>query len=99
MDPADLALIWLGQVSFSLYLTHELVLAPLHHRFHGALGPAALFGLSCAAALPAAYAFYWFVERPAHRLARRAGRRFGLGGPGETARTVEVGLPSTAGAS
>lgn len=71
------ALRWLGQISFSLYLAHELVLAPLHHQLHGSMTPAALCALSCVAALPAAYAFYAVIERPAHRLAREAGRQLG----------------------
>ena len=66
----------LGEASYSIYLTHT----------HG---PAILFALgiskflspalswSCEMAMCAAFAtvFYWFVERPSHRLARRVSRQ------------------------
>jgi peptidoglycan/LPS O-acetylase OafA/YrhL len=66
-------LVWLGMVSFSLYLIHEPVLGVLHHTLHGLLSPAAICTISLAAAVPAAWLFYLGVERPVHRLARRIG--------------------------
>lgn len=68
------ALTWLGTVSFSLYLTHELVLVTLHHGLHERLPPLAICALSLAAALPAAWLFYVAAEDPAQRLARLIGR-------------------------
>ena len=69
------ALVWLGTISFSLYLIHVPVLALLFNGLHDRLPPAAICALSIAVALPAAYLFYLFVERPAHRLARLIGRK------------------------
>jgi peptidoglycan/LPS O-acetylase OafA/YrhL len=69
------ALVWLGAISFSLYLSHESVLAVLHHELHGRLSPTAICALSIAAALPAAHLFHVVVERPAQRLAHAVGRR------------------------
>ena len=70
------ALIWLGAVSFSLYLIHEPVLAALHHTLHGLLPATAICAISLAAALPAAWLFYVGAERPVHGFARRVGRAF-----------------------
>jgi peptidoglycan/LPS O-acetylase OafA/YrhL len=69
------AFVWLGTISFSLYLIHEPVLALLFNGLHDRLPPAAICALSLTAALPAAYVFYLLVERPTHRLARLIGRR------------------------
>jgi peptidoglycan/LPS O-acetylase OafA/YrhL len=66
--------LWLGRVSFSLYLVHVPVLASV----------AFLIGdkewwLVALIAIPASFAIAWLfhvaVETPAHRLARRAGSR------------------------
>ena len=63
-------LAWLGRVSFSLYLVHELVLAVLHHLLHGAVAPWLILVLSCCLALVAAQIFYSVIERRSHHLAR-----------------------------
>ncbi len=62
---------FLGTISFSLYLVHIPVLAVLQHGLHGRLPPAAMWAAGVLASLLAAWVFYWAVERPAHRLARR----------------------------
>lgn len=64
---------WLGRVSFSLYLVQAPVIGTLAF----ALGDGNWL-LVAALAIPGCLALAWFfhlaVERPAHRLARRAGR-------------------------
>lgn len=64
---------WLGDISYSLYLTHVLVLAVaaklLAGRIGGAAGDIIMLILAMAAALVAASMFHHIVERPALRLA------------------------------
>lgn len=66
--------LWLGRVSFSLYLVHVPVLASVAFVIGDANWP-----LVAAIAIPASFAVAWLfhvaVETPAHRLARRAGNR------------------------
>ena len=68
-------LVWLGTISFSLYLIHVPVLALLFNGLHDRLPPAAICALSIAAAFPAAHIFYRLAEEPTHRLARLIGQR------------------------
>jgi len=68
---------WLGRVSFSLYLTHEVLMGALQHALHTRFGPGAIAMTSVVTALPFAYLFYLAVERPAHRLARFTSRTLG----------------------
>ncbi|MXP63206.1 acyltransferase [Roseomonas sp. M0104] len=65
------SLLWLGKVSFSLYLVHLPVLLLLTHLLHGQTAPAVVAMMATVMALPAAAAMHGLVERPAHRLARR----------------------------
>ena len=67
---------WLGAVSFSLYLVHEPVLLAFTYSTR-ADTVWVLAGL--ALCFPVAQLFYWFVEKPSHRVAQRVGKR-GLGG-------------------
>lgn len=64
--------LWLGRVSFSLYLVHAPVLGTL-----GYLLGREQWWLVCLIGVPVslavAAAFYRWVERPSHRLARRVG--------------------------
>ena len=69
------ALTWLGRISFSLYLVHELVIAPLYHQFYGLISPVVLTIVSCTLALAAAEIFYFLIERPVHAYARRFASR------------------------
>ena len=63
--------VWLGTLSFSLYLTHEPIvvafgfLLPMHPQL-------AAVGCVCCA-FPLAWLFHKFVERPSHRFAQRVG--------------------------
>ena len=65
---------WTGRISFSLYLTHELVVVSV-----GQLLPSEILGLtpvlSSPMALLLAVAFHRAVESPSHRLSQRVGRR------------------------
>lgn len=68
------AMLWLGRISFSLYLVH----APLIGTVGYLVGPERWW-LTALVALPlsvgVAYVFYRWIERPAHRLARAGGER------------------------
>jgi peptidoglycan/LPS O-acetylase OafA/YrhL len=67
------AVVWLGAVSFSLYLTHEPLLLAMAHFFPTSPKLAGAVGILVA--LPLAWLFHRLVERPTHRLAQRlAGR-------------------------
>jgi peptidoglycan/LPS O-acetylase OafA/YrhL len=67
---AQPVLVWLGRVSYSLYLTHVLVLLILVHAL--AAYPLWLpLLLVVPISLPAAAVFHHLVEAPAHRLATR----------------------------
>lgn len=80
-------LTWLGRISFSLYLSHELVLMPLQHQLHDRLNNWTLCGLGCALSLPVAHVFWLLVERPTHALAQAAWRsRWHLGAAGKSIR-------------
>lgn len=65
-------ILWLGMVSFSLYLTHETVL--LGFVYSTAANPVALAG-AVALCFPVAWLFYRAVEKPAHAFAKRIGAR------------------------
>ena len=63
--------LWLGKISFSLYLVHLPVLLGLTHLLKDEAHPAMVALLAMLLSLPAATAMHVLVERPAHRLARR----------------------------
>jgi peptidoglycan/LPS O-acetylase OafA/YrhL len=72
---------WLGEVSYSLYLTHNIVLLAIVQRYHAAATtPVLLFGVVAASLLVAALS-YRFLEAPASRLGRWAEVRRGAGIP------------------
>jgi peptidoglycan/LPS O-acetylase OafA/YrhL len=64
------ALLWLGRVSFSLYLVHVPVALALAHALDGDLPAPAIAALTVVLALPAAAVFYKAVERPSLLLSR-----------------------------
>lgn len=65
-------ILWLGMISFSLYLTHETVLlAVVYSTGANAIALIAAIALC----FPVAWIFYNIVERPAHSFAKRIGGR------------------------
>lgn len=68
-------LVWLGRVSFSLYLVHVPILVACVHALHGTAPPAVAAALGSLLALAAAALMRWAVEEPSRRLARRVEKR------------------------
>ncbi len=64
------ALLWLGRVSFSLYLVHWPVLMATSHLGQGRLRAEAIAALAVLLSLPAAALLHRLAEAPAHRLAQ-----------------------------
>ena len=64
--------LWLGKISFSLYLVHQPILATFGFAIGGANWPLAA-ALGSVASIGTAYVFWRFVENPSHRLARTFG--------------------------
>jgi peptidoglycan/LPS O-acetylase OafA/YrhL len=82
---------WLGTISFSLYLVHE----PIGVSVALLLGGRANAGWALLIALPlsllVAWAFYRYVERPAHHLSRRVGQAAQRHADAGSPRTATVG--------
>jgi len=81
---------WLGRISYSLYLTHVLVLLGIVHALSGVLALPVLLLIGVIGSLVAADLFYRAVERPSLLLGRRlstslmaGGRRSGSRPPNE----------------
>jgi peptidoglycan/LPS O-acetylase OafA/YrhL len=66
---------WLGAISFSLYLVHEPIVIASGFLFGPDLGGAVL-PVALPASLLVGWLFFRYVERPAHKFARRMGTRF-----------------------
>ena len=64
------ALLWLGKVSFSLYLVHMPVQLAVQHALHLALPPSGLAVITVVASLAVASLMHRLVERPAQILSR-----------------------------
>jgi peptidoglycan/LPS O-acetylase OafA/YrhL len=67
--------VWLGQVSYSLYLVHAPVLVATMFALRGTLPLWASLTIGMVASLAAAEAFHRLVEAPTRDLARWAERR------------------------
>ena len=67
--------VWLGKVSFSLYLVHLPLMAAAVHLYHPRAAITGMVALAMLLALPAAALLHRWVEQPAHRLARWVARR------------------------
>ena len=71
---------WLGMISYSLYLSHNIVAGSAYWAL-GTLMPGGVaaesiqLGLVTALSLLFAYALWWLVERPAHDFAKHVGAR------------------------
>lgn len=84
-------LLWLGQVSFSLYLIHSLIMVAWLCLFYGMLPIWAIAVSSVLLALLATPVFFRFVERPSRDLARLVERRLVRALPGKiTAATTPL---------
>ncbi len=69
--------VWLGKISFSLYLIHLPLLAGVVHLMHGSGLPITLVvAAGMVLSFPAAALLHRLAESPAHRLARRVAPRF-----------------------
>ena len=66
----------LGTMSYSVYLTHFIVLLTLVHLLYGRLPLIAILGLSLAATLVVSAACYRLVELPSMNLGRRLSALF-----------------------
>lgn len=67
--------VWLGRISFSLYLVHVPILVAAVYALHGTAPPLAAAVIGATLALPAAALMRVAVEEPSRRQARRAERR------------------------
>lgn len=65
---------WLGSRSFSLYLVHLPIAVSVTVALGGQPPLLLVLALTLSVALPVTELFYRCVERPSHRIARRAGR-------------------------
>lgn len=63
-----------GQGAYSIYLMHPIVLV-LVGATTGSLPPLVAWASKAVALLAGVWLFYWLIERPSHRLARRAAGR------------------------
>ena len=68
---------WFGRVSYSLYLTHNIVLLAVVHVLYGQVGSVALLGCVVVASVLVAWLCWRLVEAPSHRLGLRLARRSG----------------------
>jgi len=64
------ALAFIGTLSYTLYLTHQIAMMALHEQWPG-LGTAASAALALGAAFAVSYAVHRFVEKPCARLRKR----------------------------
>lgn len=67
--------IWLGEVSYGLYLIHLPLLLVFAHMLNGLASPAVVIGLAIPSALLGAQLFTMFVDRKAIRIGRWASAR------------------------
>lgn len=65
----------LGRISYSLYLTHVVVVMASVHLLAGRTSPIMAISLGLIACIPVAAAMVHFVERPSIRLSREVGAR------------------------
>lgn len=66
---------WFGRISYSLYLTHMVVLGTIVYLLHGHVAPMVAVTIVIPVALVVAELFYRLVEAPTILLSRRIGRQ------------------------
>ncbi len=69
-------LIWLGKISFSLYLTHMVWIAAICCTISGYFSPYVTMLIAFLSCFPFAFIFYRLVELPSMKLAKTAGKIF-----------------------
>jgi peptidoglycan/LPS O-acetylase OafA/YrhL len=84
---------WLGKVSYSLYLTHFIVLLVLVHAFYGKVNILLLLFICLVTSLAVAQAFYVAVERPSMNLGRRLSKWGGRAPAESLPRKTETSVP------
>ncbi len=67
--------VFLGRISYSLYLVHVPILLALAYMLQHRIGHSAMFFLYLGGSLSVATVFHWLVEAPCIRLSRSLGRR------------------------
>lgn len=72
------ALVWLGAWSYSLYLTHPLVVLAVSKQGLDRLESVTTWTICMAAVILASYVFFLLIEAPSHRFARRISLRSSL---------------------
>jgi peptidoglycan/LPS O-acetylase OafA/YrhL len=66
---------WLGRISYSLYLVHAAVLLSFVHLFYGTVPIAGIWAMTIVTSLALATLSYRYVELPAIALGKRLTRR------------------------
>ena len=69
-----------GDISYSLYLYHAIVLLAFTHVLYGAVPMAAILPMACATSVLLAWVSYVFVERPAIKMGRTLSARWAEAG-------------------
>ena len=70
------ALLFLGKISFSLYLVHIVVIASLAHLFHQYLSAGLIVCIAFLCSFPMAVIFYYCVEMPSLNIANVCSKAF-----------------------
>jgi peptidoglycan/LPS O-acetylase OafA/YrhL len=89
-------LVWLGRVSFSLYLVHAPVLVACVYALHDELPPVVVAVIGSASSLVVAALMRVAAEEPARRLARRVERRLSTRSPYGSGRDQRLTEPAPA---
>lgn len=80
--------VWLGRVSFSLYLIHVPLMLGAFHALHDRLPPVGIAAIAIGSSVAAAAVFHRAVEQPALVLARALRPRAGMSGAAGAQRTA-----------
>jgi peptidoglycan/LPS O-acetylase OafA/YrhL len=69
------SMLWLGEMSFSLYLTHFIVILALVHLLYGRMNFILLLFLCLLTSVVTARGFFIVIERPSMNLGRKISRK------------------------
>ena len=67
--------LWLGDISYSLYLIHLPVLTAVFYLFYGRMSLSAMIAVAFPAMLLAGHAMHYLIERPSMKLGRKLAQR------------------------